>query len=229
MRDAAERDLGVHLEAALRGVIIGERWPKSGVDVTITVLEAEEDAWFGNAGKGEGMRGTGGMTVLAGCITAACAALVEAGIDCVDVVAGGVSAVVRQPGSQAQVQSRQDGSGRRRQADTGQTQIVVDPCPSEHAEILAACVVGYLPSLDEITELWMKGDVGDQAEALIDAAVAAASSMRTVLNAVLKESLQMRFAIEEGQQHDIQEVPPEKTKTIKGKNKQDLNDTEMTT
>src|SRR5277367_4846504 len=46
IRDASERDLAVHLETALRGVIIGDRWPKSGVEVTITILEGEEDRWL---------------------------------------------------------------------------------------------------------------------------------------------------------------------------------------
>merc|ERR1711977_657316 len=46
LRDSSERDLGVHLETALRGVIIGDRWPKSGVEVIITILEGEEDQWW---------------------------------------------------------------------------------------------------------------------------------------------------------------------------------------
>merc|ERR1711977_376795 len=48
LRDSSERDLGVHLETALRGVIIGDRWPKSGVEVIITILEGEEDQWWGD-------------------------------------------------------------------------------------------------------------------------------------------------------------------------------------
>ncbi|RQM08775.1 hypothetical protein DH86_00002491, partial [Scytalidium sp. 3C] len=48
IRDSSERDLGVHLETALRGVIIGDRWPKSGVEVIITILEGEEDQWWGD-------------------------------------------------------------------------------------------------------------------------------------------------------------------------------------
>ena len=48
IRDASERDLAVHLETAIRGVIIGDRWPKSGVEVIITILEGEEDRWLGD-------------------------------------------------------------------------------------------------------------------------------------------------------------------------------------
>lgn len=170
----------MHLEAALRGVIIGDRWPKSGVDITITVLEAEEDGWWAERRQGQGIGGVGTMTVLAGCITVASAAMVEAGIDCVDTAAGGVAAIV--------MSRKEQGKMHR------ETQIVVDPCPSEHEEIVAACAVGYLPARDEITEIWMKGDVGAEAELLIDGAVDAAAAMRSVLAAVLRESIEAKHA-----------------------------------
>lgn len=181
VRDAAERDLGAHLEAALRGVVIGERWPKSGVEVVVTVLEGEEDAWWGaevgldgegGAGGGAG-GGWGAMTVLAGCVTAASAALVEAGIDCVDLVAGGVAALV--------------GDGQ------GSVSVVLDPSPPEHKQVLAACAVGYLEARDELTEIWMKGDVGRFWEELVDAAVKAAVGARAVLKDVTVEGAQMKF------------------------------------
>lgn len=164
----------------MRGVIIGDRWPKSGVDVTITVLEAEEDGWWADRGQGQGVGGVGMMTVLAGCITVASAAMVEAGIDCIDTAAGGVAAIVLTPKEQGRVHR--------------DTQIVVDPCPSEHEEIVAACAVGYLPARDEVTEIWMTGDVGPEAELLIDAAVDAAAAMRSVLGVVLKESIEAKSA-----------------------------------
>ncbi|KAK5121505.1 hypothetical protein LTR85_005338 [Meristemomyces frigidus] len=181
VRDASERDLGMHLETALRGVIIGERWPKSGCEVVITVLEGEEDGWWGDGGGQEGGRGGGWgmMGVLAGCITVASAALVDAGIDCVDMVSGGVAALV---------QDRQDGKKAGREA-----QMVLDPSPSEHEEIRAACVVGYLQSRDEVTELWMKGDAGTQVEALVDEAVKAASLSRTVLAEAVREAMELKM------------------------------------
>lgn len=169
VRDASERDLGVHLETALRGVIIGERWPKSGCEVVITVLEGEEDGWWGddaNTARRDG--GWGMMNVLAGCITVAGAALVDAGIDCVDMISGGVAALVG-------------------------TELVLDPSPSNH-EINAACVVGYLQSRDEVTEMWMKGDAGDRIEALVDEAVKAATMGRSVLAEAIKESLELKGA-----------------------------------
>ena len=172
----------MHLETALRGVIIGERWPKSGVEVVITVLEGEEDGWWGDAGRGAGGGGGswGTMGVLAGCITVASAALVDAGIDCVDLVSGGVAAVVA------------DGRQGRNEV-VGEAEVVLDPCPAEHQDVRAACVVGYLQSRDEVTELWMKGDAGMQVEALVDEAVKAASLSRTVLAEAVRESVELKM------------------------------------
>lgn len=181
VRDSAERDLGVHLETALRGVIIGERWPKSGVEICVTVLEGEEDGWWGDVG-GHGGAGYGAMTVLAGAITAASAALVDAGIDCVDLVSGGVAALVETEGTTI--------------ADS-KTQVVLDPCPAEHKNILSACIVGYLASRDELTEIWLKGTSASSDSApedsLIDRAVEAAVASRTVLAAAILESTEARL------------------------------------
>ncbi|QKX57938.1 uncharacterized protein TRUGW13939_05058 [Talaromyces rugulosus] len=179
IRDASERDLGVHLETAIRGAIIAERWPKSALDVTITVLEAEDDRWWGDA-SGATDASWGTMNVLAGCITAAAAAIADAKIDCLDLVSGGVAAIVEDN------EAQKDGKPTR--------QLVLDPDPSEHKNITAACVVACLPSRDEITELWLKGDTylgGDQSsghEALIDGSVDAARGVHTVLCAAVTES-----------------------------------------
>lgn len=182
IRDASERDLGVHLETALRGVIIAERWPKSALDITVTVLEAEDDRWWGDAPDSHDAS-WGMMNVLAGCVTAASAAISDARIDCLDLVAGGVAALVT--------------------ADTAGEQespphLMMDTDPSEHKSIVSACVVAYMPVRDEITELWLKGDSskaslgpGDKRlghEALIDAAVDAARGAHTVLGDAVKES-----------------------------------------
>ncbi|TKA61963.1 hypothetical protein B0A49_11310 [Cryomyces minteri] len=191
-RDASERDLGVHLETALRGVIIGERWPKSGVEVIITVLEGEEDRWWGDeVGAGSNGVGAGGgwgmMNVLAGCITVASAAIVDAGIDCVDMVAGGVAAIVGNSNAR-----------RKRQLETAEDrQTVLDPCPSEHENLEAACVVGYLQNRDEITELWVTGNAGTATEDLIDRAIDAANAARGVLVEAIKEAAQSKFGIKD--------------------------------
>jgi exosome complex component MTR3 len=182
IRDATERDLGVHLESALRGVIIGERWPKSGVEVVITVLEGDEDGWWGDAAQEGGSGTTGGglglLNVLAGCITVASAAIVDAGIDVVDMVSGGVAAMVRVP-------SARDGKW--------QVVRILDPCPAEHQVIVAACAVAYLASRDEITEVWMKGDMGPDPDGLIEGAIHAAIGSVGVLKDVLSEAVGARF------------------------------------
>lgn len=164
----------MHLETALRGVIIGERWPKSGVEVVITILEGEEDAWWGDAGAGSGS-GLGLLNVLAGCITVASAAIMDAGIDCVDMVAGGVAAITK------------DGQ-----------QKILDPCLAEHQDIVAACAVGYLASRDEITEIWLKGDVGADPDEIIERATYAAAGSVSVLKEVLLESVEAKGKITGG-------------------------------
>jgi len=192
IRDAGERDLGVHLETALRGVIIGDRWPKSGVDVIVTILEGEEDRWWADeVSGGTGMGAIGGwgmMSVLAGCITVASAAIVDAGIDCVDLVVGGVAALVQDKGRKGK--GRED----RHVQDPEGMMTVLDPCPAEHEEIGAACVVGYLSSRDEITELWVKGDAGPSAERIVDRAVEAALAARTVLVEAVMEAADLSIA-----------------------------------
>ncbi|KAL4911954.1 3' exoribonuclease family, domain 1-domain-containing protein [Aspergillus aurantiobrunneus] len=187
IRDASERDLGVHLETALRGVIVAERWPKSGLDITITILEAEDDRWWADAPDSHDAA-WGMMNVLAGCITAASAAISDARIDCLDLVAGGVAAVVADESA--------DGN-------TSAPKLMLDTDPAEHRSILSACVVAYMPARDEITELWLKGDnskvaVGtlDQSlshETLIDGAMDAARGAHSVLAEAARESA-MRFA-----------------------------------
>lgn len=154
------------------------------MEVIVTVLEGEEDRWWGDDAGPTGQGGIGGwgmMTVLAGCITVASAAIAEAGIDCVDMVTGGVAALVAKPGSQPRQAASQA-------HDDANTQIVLDPCPAEHEEIIAAAVVAYLASRDEVTEVWMKGEVGTEPDALMEGAVEAAKAARTVLAAVIRGS-----------------------------------------
>ena len=107
------------------------------------------------------------MVVLAGCVTVAAAALVDAGVDCVGVVTGGVAALV------------DEGGGER---------VVLDPCPSEHEAIRAACVVGYIAGRDELSMLWERGEVDvETAGKLVEEAVAAAIGVQEVVREALLE------------------------------------------
>ncbi|KAL8925770.1 MAG: hypothetical protein Q9208_003267 [Pyrenodesmia sp. 3 TL-2023] len=193
IRDASERDLAIHVETALRGLLISERWPKSGVDVILTVLEGEEDGPLGVTGNevrgdGERLSGWGMMSVLSGCITAASAAITDAGIDCVDLVSGGVAALVRPP--------KYPGKSRHKENGGGELRIVQDPCPSDHQDLAAVCVVGYLRSRDEVTEIWTRDNIAGISpqhdalvlERLVDKAVEAAMSSRLVLEEALREN-----------------------------------------
>lgn len=158
------------------------------------MLEGEEDQWFGeDQGRGTG-KDWGMMNVLSGCITVAAAAIADAGIDCVDTVSGGVAALVRDSGSQNQSTADINGDS---------LALVLDPVPLEHEEILAACVVGYLPSRDEITDLWVKGEVDARGydplneksayEDLTDFAVEAARGSYDVLSKALKEAAEQKL------------------------------------
>ncbi|KAI1633137.1 exoribonuclease [Biscogniauxia mediterranea] len=137
LRDSSERDLGVHLETALRGAIIADRWPKSGVDIIVTIIEGDQDR---NAPENQKDDGWDMMNVLGGCITVASAAIADAGIDCVDTVAGGVAALVARD-------------------EKSPPAIVLDPAVAEYHKVFAACCVAYLPARDEVTNIWFKGQL----------------------------------------------------------------------
>ncbi|KAK4042804.1 3' exoribonuclease family, domain 1-domain-containing protein [Parachaetomium inaequale] len=173
LRDPSERDLGIHLEAALRGAIIADRWPKSGVDIIISIVEGDQDR---EASRLQGDEVWDMMNALSGCITVAAAALADAGIDCVDTVAGGVAALVQNAGE-----------------DSTPT-IVVDPIPSEHERILAACCVAYLPTRDEVTNLWFRGDLPasdlDLYTSLVEKGIQASKNANRVLVGCLSETVE---------------------------------------
>ncbi|MCJ1438019.1 3'-5'-exoribonuclease [Xylographa pallens] len=195
LRDTSERDLAVHLENALRGVIVGDRWPKSGVEIIITILEGEEDYWWHrNSNCSDDApqipAASGMMSILCGCINVASAAIADAGLDCIDIVASGVAAIVGKT-----FVSGESGHD---------LQVILDPNFSEHREVLASCVVGYLQSRDEVTELWMNGGILSLPEALsddqngitllIDSAIQAAIAARHVLVEAIKEPTEHRLA-----------------------------------
>lgn len=171
LRDASERDLSTHLETALRGAVISDRWPKSGVDVIVTIIEGEQ---AGYVAPDEVCEEWNMLTVLGGCITVAMAAVADAGIDCVDIVSGGVAAVVPDD------------------PETGSTKVVLDPVPSEHKSILAACCVAYLPARDEISNLWLKGQLppsdADTCHLLISRATHASKAAGQAIAAALAEA-----------------------------------------
>ena len=173
LRDPSERDLGIHLEAALRGAIIADRWPKSGVDIIISIVEGDQDR---ETSRSQGDEVWDMMNALGGCITVAAAALADAGIDCVDTVAGGVAALVQDASSDSP------------------PAVVVDPIPSEHEKILAACCIAYLPTRDEVTNLWFRGDLPasnmDLYTQLVEQGILAARNSNYVLTDCLRETVE---------------------------------------
>lgn len=203
LRDSSERDLSAHLETILGGAIIGDRWPKSGIEIVITILEGDQEATCNEASaaattKSGRFGDLGMMNILAGCINVASAAIADAGIDAVDLVAGGVSAIV-DPSHQEGYLGRHH-TMRREEDGLGGATIVRDPSPIEHEGLLAACVVGYLSERDKLTGLWLTHGFLDSRsgapisallhESLVDEAAASASEARLVLEAALKDSLE---------------------------------------
>jgi exosome complex component MTR3 len=169
--NSTEKDLGLHLANALKGVILPDRWPKSAIEVAVTVLEGEDDDQEGNMFTGCGL-----FNLLAAAINVSVAALVDARIDCLDLLSAGVGAVVAGP----------DGTPLR----------LLDPVAAEHEEILSSCVVGYLPSRDEVVQVWSSGQIpttGDGGtlgyDQLLDSAIASARGAQAVLQAALLESV----------------------------------------
>ena len=173
--------MAAHLETAIRGSLIGERWPKSGLDIIVTVLEGEQDGM--SMSQSPLAEACNMMSILSGCITVASAAIADAGIDCVDLVTGGAAAVVRQ--------------------SSGPEQIVLDPGPADYESLQRVCVVAYLHSRDEITEIWASAapqerDSGEAVspvavDSVIDMAVEAASAARLVLLEIVEESARAKI------------------------------------
>ncbi|KEY66585.1 hypothetical protein S7711_01879 [Stachybotrys chartarum IBT 7711] len=171
LRDSSERDLSMHLETALRGVLIADRWPKSGVDVIVTIIEGDQAR---QTSIEQGREEWDMMSVLSGCITVAAAALADAGIDTVDTVSGGVAALV---------------SG----SDDEQASVVLKSLPADHEKILAACCIAYLPLREEVTNMWLKGclpssEAGTHRE-LVAQAIQASKGTHQAILASLNQSL----------------------------------------
>ena len=154
----------------------------------VTILEGEEDVWCWGTGDDAGTgKGWGAMGVLAGCVSVASVALVDAGIDVLDIVVGGVAAVVPADGSMAKSKSSGDS------LENGGL-IVLDPNPVEHENIIAACTVGYIVSRDEMSLLWLKGAIsGPDSEKLIDAAVKAARATKRVIEETVRDATEARL------------------------------------
>ena len=89
-------------------------------------------------------------------------------------IVGGVAALVQDAGSSTPT-------------------IVVDPIPSEHEKILAACCIAYLPTRDEVTSLWFRGDLPasdmDLYTQLIEQGILASRNANRVLVDCLRETV----------------------------------------
>ena len=177
-----ERDLSIQIENALRGIVIADRWPKSGMDVVITIIEMGKQ--YASRDGDAGLVDLSKVQVCSGCISAASAAVVDAGVDCYDIVTGGVSAICRRDPPAASPASK-----------TG-CDVASDFLDLNTGPVVAACLVGYSESRDELTELWISGSASStettgsnfnaHMEPMIDQAVENAKFNRLVLVESLK-------------------------------------------
>ncbi|KAA8893160.1 3' exoribonuclease family, domain 1-domain-containing protein [Sphaerosporella brunnea] len=159
VRDALERDLSTQLQVALARSVKTATYPKSGIDVFVTVLDCE--------GSIDDYNTLGIMQALAGAITCASAAIADAGIECVDLVSAGIAAAVGEQGSLVMDPSPLDGYDVKAAALVGYM--------AGRDEITLLWTKG---------ELNIEG--GDF-ESVVDKAVEVATQIRTVLNEAVKE------------------------------------------
>jgi exosome complex component MTR3 len=161
VRDALERDLSTQLQVALARSVKTAAYPKSGIDVFVTVLDCEgsidED-------------GLGCMQALAGAITCSSAAIADAGIECVDLVSAGIAAAV-EDGSIVMDPSPLDGYDVKAAALVGYM--------AGRDELTLVRTMGEL----EVQ--------GGEFEKVVDKAVDVATQIRTVLNETVKERVLM--------------------------------------
>lgn len=174
VRDGLERELSLQLQIAISGMVRASAYPKSGIDVFVTVLDCEgriEEMIGVDAAEGEGERASlGAMQVLTGAITCASTAIADAGIECVDLVAAGMAALV--------------------EAKDGKDMVVMDPSPLDGWQVRAAVLVGYMAARDEITLVWSRGEVGvEEFTGVMESAVEVATKVRGVVNDAVRERL----------------------------------------
>lgn len=197
-----ERDLSAQLSIALEKSVDVGKYPKSAIDVFVSVLDCEGGLGDASDGKDGGVE-VGLMGVVAGAISCASAAIADAGIECFDLVAGGVAGLIRERGGV--VKEDYAGEGMEVGEDIGDARhgekknrgiaLVLDPSPTDGYIILAAAAVGYMAARDELTLVWTKGSMGregdgtDEVERLVDGAITAATSVRLVINEAVKERL----------------------------------------
>lgn len=167
-----ERQVGAALHAALLPSILLERFPKSIVEVHLLVLE-----------------GDGGE--LAAGITAASAALVDAGVDLCGVV------VASQVGLHHQVE---EGKGSGSGGSGSGTGLAVDPTAVEETQCVGLSTVAYMPTIERITYASHSGTAGanDVLQAL-SLCLQSCKSMEGALRPVLVESVKERLGTRQTQ------------------------------
>lgn len=116
--------MSILLADAITPSILTYLFPKSEIAIYVTILESD-----------------GELATLAAGVTCISAALVDAGVDCIDVVTGGAILI----------------------KSNDLTTIYVDPVEADELDADVAMVIGYMSQRQEITMLHTKGEVEDTA------------------------------------------------------------------
>ncbi|KAJ3402176.1 Exosome complex component MTR3 [Chytridiales sp. JEL 0842] len=162
LKDSQEKDFSRILQQALSPAVRLELYPKSQIDVFVQVLESD-----------------GASSCLSLAISCASLALADAGVEMRDLVTG-CSAGLFDVDSTA-------GAGNL----VGKRKVAMDCTREEEENEVGSLVLGFMPSLGEVTHLVQSGEVGvsTSSEAL-DMCVDACSKIHTVVRDILVESLQ---------------------------------------
>ncbi|KAF8948799.1 hypothetical protein BGZ47_002381 [Haplosporangium gracile] len=173
MRDAQEKELSQILSQGLTPAVRLELFPKSNVDIYITVLES--DGWG---------------SCIAAAFTVASVALAHAGIEMLDLVAGCSASYI--PTSIPSTESSTSASQAESEAGTGSItpQIFMDADLEEEKFQQGSIVLAYMPSLNQTTHVLQTGKAeGVIISQSVEHCVEACNKIFAVMNHALLESI----------------------------------------
>ncbi|KAK8847601.1 hypothetical protein IAR55_005460 [Kwoniella newhampshirensis] len=163
LRDTEPLPLSALLTQSLLPTIHLHLYPKSSIDIYLVVLESDALS-----------------NVLSAGLTVASAAVADAGIDMYGLGVGGVLMDKSSVDGGVGVGVEEDG-------------LLLDPSKDEETRAKGMIVVGSMPALGKVTNLFLTGEVDvDQAVDMIDKAISASKETHTILAQALVEGAEER-------------------------------------
>ncbi|KAF9514290.1 hypothetical protein BS47DRAFT_1485161 [Hydnum rufescens UP504] len=178
MRDVEDRPTSVQIHQSLLPSLRLELFPKSTIDVFITILEADGDA----------------ACVASGSV-AASAALADAGIEMLGLVAACSSCVFAPISDPSQENRMQEDAP----IDEDWGQIWMDPNAEESARASSVLVMAGMPALGTVTHVRQTGAMSiAQASACLDICLQQCAAIHTVVSKALLDSARARESKDSG-------------------------------